>query len=145
DDRVCVMEKTNFRYCTKDQFSKPIDRVSIDVSFISLTLILPTLSEIIADNGQVCALIKPQFEAGRDKVGKGGIVRDKNIHLETIEKIYFFANSLGFSVKKLTFSPITGGEGNIEYLIILEYTKEISNNKDIEIVKVVDLAHSKFK
>lgn len=145
DERVCVMEKTNFRYCTKDQFPKPVERVSIDVSFISLTLILPTLAEIIAENGQVCALIKPQFEAGKEKVGKGGIVRDKKVHLEVVEKIYLFANSLGFSVKDLTFSPITGGEGNIEYLIILEYTKEISNSENIEITKVVDLANSNFK
>ncbi|MDO4813876.1 MAG: TlyA family RNA methyltransferase [Gemella sp.] len=145
DERVVVMEKTNFRYCTKDQFPLPIERVSIDVSFISLTLILPTLAEIIEKNGEVCALIKPQFEAGKDNVGKGGIVRDKSVHFDVLEKIYLFANSLGFSVKELTYSPITGGEGNIEYLIILEYTKDEVNNIEIDLTAVVNAAYSNFK
>ncbi|MBF0713249.1 TlyA family RNA methyltransferase [Gemella sp. GH3] len=145
DSRVKVMEKTNFRYCNKEMFPMPVERVSIDVSFISLTLILPTLAEIIEENGEVCALIKPQFEAGREKVGKGGIVRDKQVHFDVIEKIYLFANSLGFSVKNLTFSPITGGEGNIEYLMILEYTKNNISNKEIDIKKIIELSNKHFK
>ncbi len=145
DDRVKVMEKTNFRYCDASMFLYDIERVSIDVSFISLTLILPTLSKIITESGEVCALIKPQFEAGKENVGKGGIVRDKKVHLEVLEKIYTFANDLGFSVKNLTFSPITGGEGNIEYLIILKYEKNtINNNLHIDIHNIVNDASNYF-
>lgn len=145
DDRVCVMEQTNFRNTNKDMFAYPIERVSIDVSFISLTIILDKLSEIIENEGQVCALIKPQFEAGKENVGKGGIVRDKNIHYDVIEKIYYFANAKNFSVENITFSPITGGEGNIEYLILLRYNKEIYNNHNIDIKKIVEEAHLTFK
>ncbi|QWQ39379.1 TlyA family RNA methyltransferase [Gemella sp. zg-570] len=145
DSRVSVMEKTNFRYCTKDNFSKPIERVSIDVSFISLNLILPTLAEIIEISGEVCTLIKPQFEAGKDKVGKGGIVRDKLVHQEVVENIFYLSNNLGFSVKELTYSPITGGDGNIEYLMILKYTPDNVINKDINIKKIVEEANRQFK
>ncbi|MBU0278830.1 TlyA family RNA methyltransferase [Gemella sp. zg-1178] len=145
DSRVYVMEKTNFRYCTKDNFSKSIERVSIDVSFISLNLILPTLAEIIEISGEVCTLIKPQFEAGKDKVGKGGIVRDKFVHQEVVENIFYLSNNLGFSVKELTYSPITGGDGNIEYLMILKYTPDNVINKDINIKKIVEEANRQFK
>lgn len=145
DDRVKVMEQTNFRNCTKEMFTLPVERASIDVSFISLTLILPTLAKIIEKNGEVCALIKPQFEAGKEKVGKGGIVKDKKVHLEVVEKIYLFANSIGFSVKNISFSPITGGEGNIEYLMILKYTKDTILNQKIDIKEIVDLSNKYFK
>ena len=144
DDRVLSMEKTNFRYCEKNMFNHKIERVSIDVSFISLTLILPKLAEIIEINGEVCALIKPQFEAGKEKVGKGGIVRDKKVHYEVVEKIFCFANSLGFSVLNLSYSPITGGEGNIEYLIILKYTPENIVNSEINILELVETANNNF-
>lgn len=146
DDRVHVMEQTNFRYSQKEDFEKPIEVVSIDVSFISLTLILPVLANIISNNGEVCALIKPQFEAGKDKVGKGGIVRDKKVHLEVLEKIYYFVDSLGFSVKNLTYSPITGGNGNIEYLMILRFNKEEKTSIAVDnLQSTIDLAFSHFK
>lgn len=146
DERVKVMEKTNFRYSKKEDFDiYEIERASIDVSFISLTHILPNLSNIIKENGQVCALIKPQFEAGREKVGKGGIVRDKKVQEEVVEKILMLANSLGFSMMEFTYSPITGGEGNIEFLIILKLTKDAVINKNININDVIKKAHGHFK
>ncbi|ERK58983.1 ribosomal RNA large subunit methyltransferase J [Gemella bergeri ATCC 700627] len=147
NEHVKVMEQTNFRYSVKEDFNiYPIDIASIDVSFISLSLILPNLASVINDNGMVCALVKPQFEAGRDKVGKGGIVRDKKIQSEVIEKVLLFANSVGFSMINLAYSPITGGEGNIEFLMILSYNakKEI-NNSNINIEHVVNNAHNHFK
>ncbi len=123
-----------------------IDIASIDVSFISLSLILPNLAEIIKDGGEVCALVKPQFEAGKDKVGKGGIVRDKKVQLEVVEKVLLLANSVGFSMTNLSYSPITGGEGNIEFLMTLKYnaTKEVEN-KNINIEHIVNNAHNHFK
>ena len=147
DERVKVMEQTNFRHSVKEDFDVyGIDIASIDVSFISLSLILPNLSEIIKDGGEVCALVKPQFEAGRDKVGKGGIVRDKKVQLEVVEKVLLLANSVGFSMTNLSYSPITGGEGNIEFLMLLKYnaTKEIEN-KVINIEHIVNNAHNHFK
>lgn len=146
DERVKVMEKTNFRHCEKDMFPYAVERVSIDVSFISLTLIFPKLAEIIEYGGEVCALIKPQFEAGKEKVGKGGIVRDKKVHFEVLEKIFYFVNSVGFSVTNLTHSPITGGEGNIEYLMLLKMTgNEIDNNNEIKFDEIVNEAYKQFK
>lgn len=145
DERVIVMEKTNFRHCDKSMFPRPIDIATIDVSFISLTLILPKLSELIEVDGEVCALIKPQFEAGKDKVGKGGIVRDKKVHFEVLEKIYYFANSLGFSVVNATYSPITGGDGNVEYLMILRFNKDNVENGKINLEKLVEEANTNFK
>lgn len=145
DERVIVMEKTNFRHCEKSMFPKSIDIATIDVSFISLTLILPKLAELIELDGKVCALIKPQFEAGKDKISKGGIVRDKKIHFEILEKIYYFANSLGFSIINATYSPITGGDGNIEYLMILKFNKDNIENCKINFKKLVDEANTKFK
>ena len=129
-----------------DERVKVMDIASIDVSFISLSLILPNLSEIIKDGGEVCALVKPQFEAGRDKVGKGGIVRDKKVQLEVVEKVLLLANSVGFSMTNLSYSPITGGEGNIEFLMLLKYnaTKGIEN-KVINIEHIVNNAHNHFK
>jgi len=128
DERVKVMEQTNFRHSVKEDFDVfDIDIASIDVSFISLSLILPNLSEIIKDGGEVCALVKPQFEAGREKVGKGGIVRDKKTQIEVVEKVLLLANSVGFSMINFSYSPITGGEGNIEFLMILKYNSKKSN------------------
>ncbi|MFI2855537.1 TlyA family RNA methyltransferase [Paenibacillus sp. JSM ZJ436] len=117
DDRVQVMERTNFRYMTPEELKGPSpDFASIDVSFISLKLILPVLKVLIGKPGDVAALIKPQFEAGREKVGKSGVVRDPKVHREVLQEVLGFAAQLGFSLKGLTFSPITGGEGNIEFL-----------------------------
>ena len=120
DPRVIVMENTNFRYSKPEDFTEgQPDFSTIDVSFISLELILPNLHTILAPGGDVVALIKPQFEAGREKVGKHGIVRDPKTHLEVLDKIISFAAGHGYDVKELDFSPITGGEGNIEFLVHL--------------------------
>lgn len=121
DDRVTVMERTNFRHATADLFTEGLpETATIDVSFISLSLILPALKKIITPGGQVAALVKPQFEAGKENVGKKGIVRDPAIHLEVLEKTADMAAAEGFSVKGATFSPVTGGEGNIEFLFYLQ-------------------------
>lgn len=141
---VKVMEKTNFRYCKKSDFEKNIERVTIDVSFISLSLILPTLAEIVEKNAEICALIKPQFEAGKDKVGKGGIVRSKTVHIEILEKIYYLATGLGFEMLELTYSPITGGEGNIEYLTILKYIGTVNKNNTYDFESIVSKANINF-
>ena len=119
DERVVNLERTNFRYLTKDTVTDEIDFASIDVSFISLKLILPVLFDFLKQGGKCVALIKPQFEAGREKVGKKGVVRELSTHIEVIESIVDFALESGFSVLGLTFSPIKGPEGNIEYLIYL--------------------------
>ncbi|MGX7111838.1 TlyA family RNA methyltransferase [Gemella cuniculi] len=147
DERVKVMEQTNFRYSVKEDFNTfDIDITSIDVSFISLSLILPNLATIIKDGGEVCALVKPQFEAGKAKVGKGGVVRDKNTQLEVIEKVLLLANSVGFSMINFSYSPITGGEGNIEFLMILKYSNNMKiANKNINIEHIVNNAHNHFK
>lgn len=121
DERVTVMERMNFRHAVPSDFGNGIPQfATIDVSFISLRLMLPPLFAIIAAGGDVCALIKPQFEAGKDQVGKKGIVRDPAIHEQVIESIAAFSCSIGFDVVNLSYSPITGGEGNIEFLIHLQ-------------------------
>ena len=124
DDRVVNLERTNFRYLTKETVTEEIDFASIDVSFISLKKILPVLFDFLKYNGKSVALIKPQFEAGKDKVGKKGVVRDINTHKEVVENIVNFAFETGFSVLGLDFSPIRGPEGNIEYLVYLAKEKE---------------------
>jgi 23S rRNA (cytidine1920-2'-O)/16S rRNA (cytidine1409-2'-O)-methyltransferase len=117
DDRVQVLERTNFRTMTADQMDGPQPGfASIDVSFISLKLILPTLAQLLSPNGQVVALIKPQFEAGREQVGKSGVIRDSSVHASVLTEVLGFADDNGFRLEGLTFSPITGGEGNIEFL-----------------------------
>ena len=120
DDRVVCMEKTNIRYVKLEDLGEPIDFSSIDVSFISLTKVLGPIRDYLTEKGQIVALIKPQFEAGREKVGKKGVVREKSTHLEVISQIISYALSIGFRVLDLTFSPIKGPEGNIEYLVHLE-------------------------
>ncbi len=126
DGRVVCMEKTNFRYVTGEDVSEPIDFASVDVSFISLTKILIPARELLREQGQMVCLIKPQFEAGRDKVGKKGVVRDKKVHAEVVHKVVDYADMIGFSVRGLTYSPIKGPEGNIEYLMWLEKRTGIS-------------------
>ena len=126
DGRVVCMEKTNFRYVTGEDVSEPIDFASVDVSFISLTKILIPARELLREQGQMVCLIKPQFEAGRDKVGKKGVVRDKKVHAEVVRKVVDYADMIGFSVRGLTYSPIKGPEGNIEYLMWLEKRTGIS-------------------
>ena len=119
DERVVCMEKTNIRYVTREDIPDPIDFSSIDVSFISLTKVLGPVKALLTENGQVVCLIKPQFEAGREKVGKKGVVRDKKVHLEVIEMVIAYAESIGFDILNLEYSPIRGPEGNIEYLLYL--------------------------
>lgn len=144
DERVIVMENTNFRYSKLEDFTEgQPEFASIDVSFISLHLILPTLHKIIKTNGDVVALIKPQFEAGKEKVGKHGIVRDANVHLEVINDIINFAVKEKYDVKDLSFSPITGGEGNIEFLIHLSASEELGKiDADVSAEEVVKNAHA---
>ncbi len=126
DERVVCMEKTNFRYVTDENIGEPIDFASVDVSFISLTKILIPARKLLRQGGEMVCLIKPQFEAGRDKVGKKGVVRDRSVHIEVVRRIVDYADMIGFSVKGLTYSPIKGPEGNIEYLMWLEKRGEIS-------------------
>jgi 23S rRNA (cytidine1920-2'-O)/16S rRNA (cytidine1409-2'-O)-methyltransferase len=147
DERVVVMERTNFRYAEPGDFPIKPDLAVIDVSFISLTLILPVLKKILVPHSDVIALIKPQFEAGKDQVGKKGIVRDPDIHEEVIVKLKNFAISEGYDVKNLDFSPITGGEGNIEFLIHLRHEggKETGNDDTgVQVKQVVKAAHDQF-
>ena len=118
--QVVCMERTNARYLTAEQIPEPLDFFSVDVSFISLSLILPALRPLMKEGGQGVCLVKPQFEAGKDKVGKKGVVRDPAVHLEVLEHFLVHAGTAGFSVKDLTFSPIKGPEGNIEYLGYLQ-------------------------
>lgn len=120
DARVVCMEKTNIRYVTPEDIGEPVDFSSIDVSFISLLKVLTPIRDYLTEDGEIVALIKPQFEAGREKVGKKGVVREKSTHLEVVEMVTSFAMSIGFQVKNLTFSPIRGPEGNIEYLVHLK-------------------------
>lgn len=120
DERVVCMEKTNIRYVTPEDIGEPVDFSSIDVSFISLTKVLLPIRNYLTEQGEIVALIKPQFEAGREKVGKKGVVREKSTHLEVIHMVTDYAVSIGFDVLELEFSPIRGPEGNIEYLVHLK-------------------------
>lgn len=142
DERVNVMERRNFRYMQpSDLAGPPPNFAAIDVSFISLTLILPPLLKMLADDGIAVALVKPQFEAGREKVGKSGVIRDPQVHQEVLHKILNFAESIGFHVMGLTYSPITGGEGNIEFLAGLTKNKSnVTNPVDLKtcIAQVVE-------
>ena len=124
DERVVCMEKTNFRYLTRDDIQDDLDFASVDVSFISLSKILLPARRLLKDHGQMVCLIKPQFEAGKDKVGKKGVVREQSVHQEVIEKIYTLSDILGFQILGLEYSPIKGPEGNIEYLIHIEKNPE---------------------
>ncbi|MBQ7780692.1 MAG: TlyA family RNA methyltransferase [Lachnospiraceae bacterium] len=124
DERVVCMEKTNFRYMVREDIADDLDFASVDVSFISLTKILLPAKKLLKDGGQMVCLIKPQFEAGRDKVGKKGVVREASVHREVICKVLDYADSLGFVIKNLEYSPIKGPEGNIEYLVFLEIKKD---------------------
>lgn len=144
DERVINLERTNFRYVTNEQVPEKIDFASVDVSFISLYHILPVLNRLLADNGESVCLIKPQFEAGKDKVGKKGVVRDLAVHLEVVEKIINLAIDNGFNVMGLQFSPIKGPEGNIEYLIYLQKSTEpfVSNNVDAK--ALVNQSHTEL-
>ena len=143
DERVVCMEKTNIRYVTPEEIPDRIQFVSIDVSFISLTKVLGPVKALMEPDGEVVCLIKPQFEAGREKVGKKGVVREKSVHLEVIEMVASFAGSIGFEALHLEFSPIKGPEGNIEYLLYLRNCTDGSTftNDAIGASGIVDKAH----
>lgn len=140
DERVVCMEKTNFRYMVREDIQDELDFASVDVSFISLSRILPPARELLKPAGEMVCLIKPQFEAGREKVGKKGVVRDAKIHLEVIEEVLAFAKEAGFSVLQLTFSPVKGPEGNIEYLVHLKKTDE-DESEAVQPLEIVKAAH----
>jgi len=139
DPRVVVMERTNIRYVTPEQLGEPLDLSVIDVSFISLKIVLPTIKSLLKDDGQVLCLIKPQFEAGKEKVGKKGVVRDKATHKEVLDHFVDLARELEFSILGLTFSPVKGPEGNIEFLAHL--TKAPVEGICPDTAAVVEQAH----
>ncbi len=141
DERVVNMERTNIRYVTPEDIGEEIDFASIDVSFISLTLVLPVAKRLLRQNGAIAALIKPQFEAGRGQVGKKGVVRDIKIHYEVIEKVLTFARSIGLCAAGLTYSPVKGPEGNIEYLAYLINGADCDNVTDDMIRAVTERSH----
>jgi len=146
DKRVVVMERTNFRYVTKDmlQNGEP-EFAAIDVSFISLKIILPVLSQLLAGDSDVVALIKPQFEAKKEQVESGGIVSNKAVHIEVLQKITAFAGDHGFQLLDLTHSPITGGEGNIEFLAYFGWKKEQEYSDSIDFDTIVKQAHAALR
>ncbi|MBC1399723.1 TlyA family RNA methyltransferase [Listeria fleischmannii] len=150
DSRVTVMERTNFRHVTPADFTQGLaDFATIDVSFISLKLILPVLRTVLVTQGDVMTLIKPQFEAGKENVGKKGIVRDPKIHLDVLHDILGEATSLGYNVLGLDFSPITGGEGNIEFIAHLKWTGDLEKQgkiimADKAVEQIVELAHARL-
>lgn len=144
DERVVNLERTNFRYATREQIPDEIDFASVDVSFISLKHILPNLNTLLAPDGQAVCLIKPQFEAGKEKVGKKGVVRDLNVHLEVVENVINLAVENGFSVMGLQFSPIKGPEGNIEYLIYLNKSANPIVSENVNAKELVNMSHTEL-
>ena len=144
DERVVCMEKTNIRYVTPEQIGDALDFASVDVSFISLTKVLPPARELLKENGQMVCLIKPQFEAGREKVGKKGVVSDKALHEEVVDRIVNFALENGFSVHNLEYSPIKGPEGNIEYLVYIEKSNNPQKEESVDVSAVVNAAHGEL-
>ena len=144
DERVVNMERTNFRYVTHEQIPEDIDFASVDVSFISLKIILPVLRELLKSDGQAVCLIKPQFEAGREKIGKKGVVRDPQVHIEVVENTVSFALENGFDVKNLDFSPIKGPEGNIEYRMHIEKSEAPQKLCEITPEELVRLSHGEL-
>lgn len=141
DERVVNLERTNIRYVTDEQIPEPVDFISVDVSFISLTLVLPVAWRLLREGAQMVCLVKPQFEAGKDKVGKKGVVREPSIHREVIEKVAGCAAELGFALRGLDYSPIKGPEGNIEYLLFLQKGGEENVLSEELIAQVVSQAH----
>lgn len=141
DERVVCMEKTNIRYVTPSDVADVLDFASADVSFISLTKVLGPAKALLSETGEMVCLIKPQFEAGREKVGKKGVVREKSVHKEVICKIINYAKELGFAVRNLDFSPIKGPEGNIEYLLYISKNVEGSVEESLDVDKTVEAAH----
>lgn len=143
DDRVVCLERTNARYLSHEQIPEELDFASIDVSFISLKLILPAVCSVLKERGHVACLVKPQFEAGREKVGKKGVVRDPAVHLEVLEHFLEHAKEAGFTVLGLTYSPIRGPEGNIEYLGYLE--KGVGEAGEFDLNALVEESHRELE
>ena len=143
DERVVCMEKTNIRYVTPEDIADRLDFASVDVSFISLTKVLEPARNLLQDDGERVCLIKPQFEAGREKVGKKGVVREKSVHEEVICKVIDYAVSIGFVVLNLEYSPIKGPEGNIEYLVYIKKA-ETGSASEIDVKAVVEAAHGEL-
>lgn len=146
DPRVVCMERTNIRYVTPEQLGELLDLSVVDVSFISLRIVLPAIRALLKPTGQILCLIKPQFEAGREKVGKKGVVRDPKVHEEVIEKVIDFAATVGLESRELEFSPIKGPEGNIEYLLHLKKLPEGEHCEEVpfKIDEVVEAAHKEL-
>ena len=140
DPRVVCMERTNIRYVTPEQIGEPLDLSVVDVSFISLRLVLPAIRALLGPAGQVICLIKPQFEAGREKVGKKGVIRDPAVHLEVLQQFTALAHELGFTIRAMTFSPVKGPEGNIEFLAHLSL--QPGDACDTDLRQLVNDAHS---
>jgi 23S rRNA (cytidine1920-2'-O)/16S rRNA (cytidine1409-2'-O)-methyltransferase len=143
DPRVVCMERTNIRYVTPEDLGEPLDLSVVDVSFISLKIVLPAIQKLLKPTGQVLCLIKPQFEAGKEKVGKKGVVRDPMVHLEVLESFVDLARQLGFTIRNLTFSPVKGPEGNIEFLGHLSMEPGQENLPDLR--ALVAAAHETLK
>lgn len=145
DERVVNMERTNARYLTHQEIPEEIDFSSVDVSFISLTIILPVLHLLLKEGGEAVVLVKPQFEAGRENVGKKGVVRDPKVHEMVIKKIFRFCCENGFYVKDIDYSPVKGPEGNIEYLFYLQKSDQVSTITEEEITQVVASSHEELE
>lgn len=145
DPRVVNLERTNIRYITPQQVSETVDFVSVDVSFISLALVLPVARNFMRDDACAVCLVKPQFEAGKGRVGKKGVVREPEIHLEVLQKILAFAAEAGFSAEHLDFSPVKGPEGNIEYLLMLRKSSAPKQSAEICPEEVVKASHENFQ
>lgn len=141
DERVVCMEKTNIRYVTPEDIEDVLDFASVDVSFISLTKVLTPAGELLREGGEMVCLIKPQFEAGKDKVGKKGVVRDPQVHKEVIESVIAYAKSIGFDILHLEYSPIKGPEGNIEYLVHIKKSGKTMGEGEMDVDAVVNAAH----
>ena len=144
DERVVNLERTNFRYVTKEQVPDELDFASVDVSFISLSHILPVMRTLLKDGGRAVCLIKPQFEAGRENVGKKGVVRDKKVHEAVIEKICGLVKENNYSLLGLDFSPIKGPEGNIEYLCYIEKSNNPKTVCEVTASQIVELSHNEL-
>ena len=144
DERVINLENTNFRNVTSEQIPDTLDFASVDVSFISLSLILPVLNPLLKDNAKAVCLIKPQFEAGRENVGKNGVVREKTVHIAVIEKIIEIVLKNGFSLLNLDYSPIKGPKGNIEYLCCIEKSENSENLCSISAKEVVEQSYAEL-
>ena len=143
DQRVVNMERTNVRYISREQIPEVLDLAVMDLAFISIQLVIPAVRELLKDNGDILCLIKPQFEAGREKVGKKGVVRDQKVHLEVLENFLAFAPTAGFTVMGLSYSPIRGPEGNIEYLGWLK--KGVHDAPAIDPAPVVAASHGELE